>query len=145
MTCPACQTDHRGECARCPHNADVTSGLFKDQPFETTPCSACAGAEDRTSSDFELFDNVPESRGSHPEGVNEEEAAPIRQFLVAFFETFLRLSWLQRDVLVYYLLHREDELVKFARERKIAPQAAHRALCEAKRKFPQIAALIRTP
>ena len=139
--CPVCKETHRGQCSRCPHHAHVMAGVFSSHDYEKTPCSACAGCADVPTDERELFETA--------QSVNDQaEATPrnnLRAHLLEFFEYFMRLSALERDILCWHLLNRDDEIVAYARKHGIASQSAHRALTKAKAKFPMVAALLRVP
>lgn len=92
------------ECHRCPHRKNVESGMYREVPFETTPCASCeldaepdyvvAFDEDRpgVASDAAFFADEPQAA---PEG---SARTPMIWELVV---TLLRLQPRTRDVVCW--------------------------------------------
>lgn len=72
---PNCKgVDHQGQCWKCPHSADVQSGIFKKMRWEDTPCRRCKK--------LNLERECDSREQGHGRVISYEEAPPL---LVAAF------------------------------------------------------------
>ncbi len=96
-------------CTRCPHNKAVSSGQFRNTPFEKTPCSKCELKPDENRA----VPFIDDMGGAAPEmPIDDDGLLPIH-VLGEFVAGVMRLNSKQRDaVCLRYAGYSYPEIAK---------------------------------
>ena len=147
------------QCHKCPHAADIAAGKYANTDYEKTPCAPCKWTEHASNKGKTLI-SLDAIDANDTEGTNYErgemlaalnpkvmQSQPMewdakQEALAEVLRLLMALTHTRRNVVLWRLQHPHRSIKIIAAELDISIQAAHEHIKTARRKHPELAAIL---